>query len=109
MIGLFVGSYIIGYAGDKFGRKKTMMISLLFLIIGGSLAGIMPYYSLYVVYDLKTFNILDKNTIIFQLLCDCCNCRVWHVCAALPDHRGASANREEDVDINDDKLPFCDR
>ena len=49
MIGLFVGSYIIGYAGDKFGRKKTMMISLLFLIIGGSLAGIMPYYSLYVV------------------------------------------------------------
>ena len=49
MIGLFIGSYIIGYAGDKFGRKKTMMISLLFLIIGGSLAGIMPYYSLYVV------------------------------------------------------------
>ena len=46
MIGLFIGSYIIGYAGDKFGRKKTMMFSLLFLIIGGSLAGIMPFYSL---------------------------------------------------------------
>ena len=49
MIGLFIGSYIIGYGGDKFGRKMTMMFSLLFLIIGGSLAGIMPYYSLYVV------------------------------------------------------------
>ena len=49
MVGLFIGSYIIGYAGDKIGRKKTMMISLLFLIIGGALAGVMPYYSLYVV------------------------------------------------------------
>ena len=49
MVGLFIGSYIIGYAGDKVGRKKTMMISLLFLIIGGALAGVMPYYSLYVV------------------------------------------------------------
>ena len=38
MVGLFIGSYIIGYAGDKIGRKKTMMISLLFLIIGGALA-----------------------------------------------------------------------
>ena len=51
MVGLFIGSYIIGYAGDKIGRKKTMMISLLmlFLIIGGAFAGVMPYYSLYVV------------------------------------------------------------
>ena len=49
MIGLFFGSYIIGYAGDKIGRKLTMMLSLLFLTTGGALAGVMPYYSLYVV------------------------------------------------------------
>lgn len=49
MVGLFIGSYIIGYSGDKIGRKKTMMISLVFLILGGALAGLMPYYSLYVV------------------------------------------------------------
>ena len=49
MVGLFIGSYIIGYSSDKIGRKKTMMISLLFLIIGGAFAGVMPYYSLYVV------------------------------------------------------------
>lgn len=49
MVGLFIGSYIIGYAGDRWGRKLTMMISLLFLILGGTFAGVMPYYSLYVV------------------------------------------------------------
>ena len=50
MVGLFIGSYIIGYAGDRWGRKLTMMISLLFLILGGTFAGVMPYYSLYVVW-----------------------------------------------------------
>ena len=49
MIGLFFGSYIIGYSGDKIGRKLTMMLSLGFLVIGGALAGVVPYYSLYVV------------------------------------------------------------
>ena len=48
MIGLFIGSYVIGFASDKFGRKITMMTSLLFLILGGSLAGMMPTYPLYV-------------------------------------------------------------
>ena len=48
MIGLFIGSYVIGFASDKFGRKITMMTSLLFLILGGSLAGLMPTYPLYV-------------------------------------------------------------
>ena len=42
MIGLFIGSYVIGFASDKFGRKITMMTSLLFLILGGSLAGPFP-------------------------------------------------------------------
>ena len=49
MIGLFIGSYLIGFASDKFGRKMAMMWSLLFLILGGSLAGLMPTYPLYVV------------------------------------------------------------
>ena len=49
MIGLFIGSYVIGFASDKFGRKIAMMSSLLFLILGGSLAGVVPTYPLYVV------------------------------------------------------------
>ena len=49
MIGLFIGSYVIGCASDKFGRKIAMMSSLLFLILGGSLAGVVPTYPLYVV------------------------------------------------------------
>lgn len=48
MIGLFIGSYIIGFISDRFGRKIAMMGSLVFLALGGSLAGIMPFYSLYV-------------------------------------------------------------
>ena len=48
MIGLFIGSYIIGFISDRFGRKIAMMGSLVLLALGGALAGIMPYYSLYV-------------------------------------------------------------
>ena len=48
MVGLFIGSYVIGFASDKFGRKVAMMVSLLFLILGGALAGLMPTYPLYV-------------------------------------------------------------
>lgn len=48
MIGLFIGSYIIGFISDRFGRKIAMMGSLILLALGGALAGIMPNYSLYV-------------------------------------------------------------
>jgi len=48
MIGLFIGSYIIGFISDRYGRKIAMMGSLVLLALGGSLAGVMPYYSLYV-------------------------------------------------------------
>jgi len=48
MVGLFIGSYIIGFISDRFGRKIAMMGSLVLLASGGALAGIMPNYYLYV-------------------------------------------------------------
>jgi len=56
MVGLFIGSYIVGYLSDfLLGRKKTLMISIVVMVMGGAGAALMPNYIGYVsMYVLTT-------------------------------------------------------
>ena len=42
MVGLFIGSYIIGFTSDRWGRKPAMMGSLVVLAASGAAAGLAP-------------------------------------------------------------------
>ena len=39
MIGLFLGSLVVGFAADRYGRKPTLMISMMGLSLSGIFAG----------------------------------------------------------------------
>ena len=52
-MGLFFGSFIFGYLGDKIGRKKTLVIAIL-TSCGGSLIGAFCGSS-YVAYTVTRF------------------------------------------------------
>ena len=52
-VGLFFGSFIFGYLGDKIGRKKTLVIAIL-TSCGGSLIGAFCGSS-YVAYTITRF------------------------------------------------------
>lgn len=52
MIGLFFGSFILGYSGDKFGRKLTLIAALL-VACTASLCG--SFTDDYIVYAVTRF------------------------------------------------------
>ncbi|MBV9575257.1 MAG: MFS transporter [Gammaproteobacteria bacterium] len=40
-----IGALIIGYYGDKYGRKKTLMLSIMLMALPTTLIGLLPTYS----------------------------------------------------------------
>lgn len=42
MLGMLVGSFVFGFLSDMLGRKSTLMISTIVMVLGGTISSILP-------------------------------------------------------------------
>ncbi len=87
MGGVLIGSYVFGEASDRFGRKPTLIVSVILQTLFGLVSGVLPGKTFTIIKlaegYLKSYLIFDRLLVLCSFENGCRNDHIWDIFGVL--------------------------